>query len=355
MSVPQDLTIPNCLAGWYAVAESTQLKKSTTAFTLAGTPLVLFRNGEGQCVALLDRCPHRNVPLSLGKVNGARLECAYHGWQFDADGACRHVPGLTGESEHATRNVPSFATHESDGWVWVFSRAGIAPHTAPYRIPHADESGYLTVRHRVIMDGPLDAVAENALDVPHTAFLHGGLFRSPKQRKPIEVIIRGAADRVEAEFIGEDRPSGLVGKLLAPGGGGVFHCDRFILPCIAQVEYRLGEGTHVITSAALTPITPQQTEIMATVCIRVPIGAKLIKPVLLPIALRIARQDASILQNQSSQVARFGEERFVSTEIDVLGLRIKKLLREARQQDAADGSAQIPAELVEERRITMLV
>jgi hypothetical protein len=46
-------------------------------------------------------------------------------------------------------------------------------------------------------------------------------------------------------------------------------------------------------------------------------------------------------------VQRFGTESFASTEIDVLGLRIKKLLREA-----ASGKA-ISAQ--EERRIKMLV
>ena len=35
--------------------------------------------------ALLDRCPHRSVPLSFGKVADGRLQCGYHGWAFDAE------------------------------------------------------------------------------------------------------------------------------------------------------------------------------------------------------------------------------------------------------------------------------
>ena len=63
--------------------------------------------------------------------------------------------------------------------------------------------------------------------------------------------------------------------------------------------------------------------------------------------MRILRQDIEILRRQTEQVKRFGTEEFASTEIDVLGLRIKKLLREAASGKA--GAAH------EERRIKMLV
>ena len=79
--------------------------------------------------------------------------------------------------------------------------------------------------------------------MPHTLFLHGGLFRTAERRNDIEVIVRRREDGVEAEFVGEPRPSGIVGRLLAPGGGVVEHVDRFILPSVAQVEYRLGDAS----------------------------------------------------------------------------------------------------------------
>ena len=86
-------------------------------------------------------------------------------------------------------------------------------------------------------NGSIHAVAENALDVPHTAYLHGGLFRTSSGKpREIEVVVSRYADRVEAEYIGESRPSGLTGRLLAPGGGIVTHVDRFILPSITQVD-----------------------------------------------------------------------------------------------------------------------
>jgi hypothetical protein len=203
------------------------------------------------------------------------------------------------------------------------------------------------VRERIEMPGPLDAVAENALDVPHTAFVHSGLFRKNKDRRPIEVIVRTFRDRVEAEFVGEQRPKGVVGRLLAPRGGQVFHCDRFILPCIAQVEYRLSERSHIITTAALTPRTQTVTDLFATVAVDVPIPNAILRTIVKPSAMHIVKQDAEILQRQTEQVSRFGGEAFVSTEIDVLGLRIKKLLREAATGHLRNEH--------EERRIKMLV
>ncbi|KPK16901.1 MAG: hypothetical protein AMJ62_03860 [Myxococcales bacterium SG8_38] len=333
--------------GWYVVASSKEVGAKPRRFFFNGLPLVTFRDTRGECVALLDRCAHRNAPLSAGQVVGDHIQCLYHGWEFDGAGTCRAVPGLCGEPDHPARRVPSFACRDSQGWVWVYSEPNIEPDGGPYHIPCADEPGYLTIREHLTMPGPLDAVAENALDVPHTAFVHAGLFRKNKDRRPIEVVIRALTDGVEAEFIGERRPEGLAGRLLAPQGGEVFHWDRFLLPCIAQVEYRLGDRSHLVTTAALTPRDATVTDIFATVAVKVPIPNLALRTVFKPVAMRILHQDTEILRRQTEQVQRFGKEEFASTEIDVLGLRIKKLLREAAAGKRATAQ--------EERRIKMLV
>jgi len=344
---PETHTNTGFAPGWYVVAASRDVQAKPIPFLLKGLPLVTFRDSSGQSVALLDRCSHRNAPLSAGRVINDNIQCHYHGWEFDGRGACKAVPGLCAEPEHPKRRVPSFACRDSQGWVWVYSEADVEPESEPYQIPCADEPGYLTIRERLEMPGPLDAVAENALDVPHTAFVHSGLFRKDKDRKPIEVVIRTLDQGVEAQFIGEQRPEGVAGRILAPQGGEVFHWDRFILPCIAQVEYRLSERSHIVATTALTPRSPAVTDMFATVAVRAPIPNVFLKTVFRPVAMRILRQDMEILRRQTEQVARFGAEDFASTEIDVLGLRIKKLLREA-----ANGKVSAPQE---ERRIKMLV
>ncbi|TFH28834.1 MAG: aromatic ring-hydroxylating dioxygenase subunit alpha [Myxococcales bacterium] len=333
--------------GWYTVAASGDIGRKPKPYLLNGLPIVTFRDASGRSVALLDRCAHRNAPLSAGRIVDGNIQCHYHGWQFDGSGECKAVPGLCGAPEHAARRVPSFACRDSQGWVWVYSEADVDPESEPYEIPFADQPGYLTIRQRLEMPGPLDAVAENALDVPHTAFVHAGLFRKNKDRKQIEVVIRALDGGAEAQFIGEQRPEGLAGRILAPQGGEVLHWDRFLLPCIAQVEYRLSDRSHIIATTALTPRTPKVTDLFATVAVKAPIPNAILRTVFRPVAMRILRQDMEILRRQTEQVSRFGGEEFASTEIDVLGLRIKKLLREASNGKVSP--------VQEERRIKMLV
>ena len=333
--------------GWYVAMRSENVARTPRALLFDNTPLVAFRDQTGRPAILLDRCAHRNAPLSRGRITGARIQCSYHGWEYDHDGICRAIPGLRGSVEHPQRRVPSYACQDSQGWLWMYSEPDATPSSQPYEIPFADHPRYLTIREQIQMPGPLDAVAENALDVPHTAFVHTGLFRGDKRRVPIDIVVRTNEQQVEAQYIGESRPKGLVGRLLSPSGGEVLHWDRFILPCIAQVEYRLAQNSHIVTTAALTPRSTTTTDLFATVAVNVPLPKWLLRSLVKPVAMRIVRQDVDIVRKQTEQVTRFGSEQFVSTEIDVLGLQIKKMLR-----DASHG--RLPS-AAGERRIKMLV
>lgn len=336
---------------WYVACLSSQLRtRRPLARTVLGTPLALFRDGAGQAAALLDRCPHRNVPLAIGKVDGGQIRCAYHGWQFDASGSCRAVPGLCGEpADRRARAATAFPTRERDGFVWVWPDPDSAPEEDPFAFPAVDDPAYSTVRRSFTVSGSLHAALENTLDVPHTAFLHGGLFRGGREPVEIEVVIRPGPDRVEAEYVGEPRPPGLAGRILAPGGGVVQHVDRFVLPSIAQVEYRL-EDNHLLVTSAYTPVSDTRTLLHAAVTFRLRVPHALVQAVLPPIARVIVGQDARILTRQAENIARFGGEQFASTELDVLGQHILRLLRRAERGETGDGSP--PAE---EQRLKMRV
>src|SRR5215207_36331 len=98
---------------WYVACRSHELLRAPLARTLLGVPLVLFRDAQGRPATLLDRCPHRNVPLSIGRVTqSGLLECGYHGWQFEGGGSCLLVPGLRADDDGKERRVPAFATLE---------------------------------------------------------------------------------------------------------------------------------------------------------------------------------------------------------------------------------------------------
>jgi phenylpropionate dioxygenase-like ring-hydroxylating dioxygenase large terminal subunit len=279
---------------------------------------------------VLDRCPHRGVPLTSGKVCGEQLECCYHGWRFSTDGHCQRVPALIGEPDRQGRQVPAHTVREQQGFVWVWAEPNTTPDIEPPTFPYADKPGYLTVRHQLRAQASLHAVAENALDVPHTAFLHGGLFRNDKaDRNKITCVIERTDAGVICEYKGEPRPEGLVAKILSPSGGTVTHFDRFHMPCVVEVEYAIGDENHIINAAALTPVSDHETVLYAVVSIRSRIPGWLIRPLVQPLALKIFDQDAVVLAKQTESMKRFGTAQYVSTEVDLLGPHILRLLQRA--------------------------
>lgn len=70
----------------YVAASDSDIGHSLYPTTLLGEPVVLFRKTDGELVALEDACPHRKLPLSMGRLDGNQIECGYHGLTFDGGG-----------------------------------------------------------------------------------------------------------------------------------------------------------------------------------------------------------------------------------------------------------------------------
>ena len=349
---PSPPAVPRVTDDWYVVCRSSQLKKGQLRKAqLFSQSLVLFRTSAGQVGALADRCPHRGVPLSSGKVVGDRLRCPYHGWEFATTGQCEHIPCYVGTAQGKGRQSESFATTEGSGYVWVYGRPGVTPDKQPFVYPKIDDPEYQTAHLTMDMEGSIHATAENALDVPHTAYLHGGLFRTPGGTREIRARIRRWHDRAEVEYIGEKPPSGLLGKLFAPQGGDIVHFDRFFLPSITQVEYRIGDRNHVLITAALTPISDHETRLfgMTAMKLGVPGAAWVASKTLRPLARVVLGQDARMLALQTKNLAQFGSDNMTSTDIDTLGPHILKLLGDAAARRVIAKDAPF------EREIRMLV
>lgn len=319
---------PTLPESWFIAWTSAQLGQRPLPLVMQGVSVVGFRDARGTPVVLTDRCPHRNVPLSMGRVTQGTLECAYHGWRFDGAGRCVDVPGLArGDTDLPSRCVERWPVREEQGFVWVYSTPQVEPASSPFTFPHVGEAGWSTVRREFTVDAPMPAVVENILDVPHTAFLHGGLFRTAKKKNLIDVVVRRHDTWAEAQFIGEPVPRGLLGWLLAPRGGVVTHADRFLLPSIAQVEYALGPS-RLVASSALTPEHSTRTRIFAVVSFTLPLPGWLVKPFVAPVAHRVFAQDKVMLERQTRQLAGRGSARFTSTELDVLGPQVAKLVHQ---------------------------
>lgn len=87
---------------WLSLARADEVGTRPVGVTAHGVPLVLWRPRAGaEPVVFADRCPHRLVPLSAAETAGDRLRCAYHGWEFDAAGACAELPSQEGTPPRA--------------------------------------------------------------------------------------------------------------------------------------------------------------------------------------------------------------------------------------------------------------
>jgi phenylpropionate dioxygenase-like ring-hydroxylating dioxygenase large terminal subunit len=121
---PRDSAAEMLWGFWYPALRSDQLiGHNLKRAMLLEAPLVVGRDAAGKPFALRDVCPHRAFPLSFGRFDGASVECAYHGWQFDAHtGQCRHIPSLTADSKLRCDRIyaGSFPCEERDGYIWAF-------------------------------------------------------------------------------------------------------------------------------------------------------------------------------------------------------------------------------------------
>jgi vanillate O-demethylase monooxygenase subunit len=89
------------------------------AVTVLGERVVVVRLGGGLS-AFRDLCVHRGSALSVGKVvDGDRLECRYHGWTYDREGACVRIPARPGMAIPSKARVRRYDAAEHVGLIWV--------------------------------------------------------------------------------------------------------------------------------------------------------------------------------------------------------------------------------------------
>ena len=158
---------------WHPVALSEAVRDAPLAAELLQQPLVLWRDASGAVQAWADRCPHRGARLSLGRVCQGRLECAYHGWQFDSAGRCVQVPALPDFVPPVSHAASTYACLERYGLVWVRMDA-----QAAQALPLPAFAAEADTQLRKLNCGPYEVatsaprIVENFLDMAHFGFVH---------------------------------------------------------------------------------------------------------------------------------------------------------------------------------------
>jgi phenylpropionate dioxygenase-like ring-hydroxylating dioxygenase large terminal subunit len=252
---------------WTPVAEARALGARPLAVTVAGERLALFRDGRGGVGALVDRCPHRGVALSLGRVTPEGcLACPFHGWEFDAAGGCVHVP-LTPDAKRETLGAVAVPAREIGNLLWVFTAPGAtAPcePAPPATLTRADLARtYLDAEWKVHWTRAM----ENMLDSPHVPFVHRATIGRDQVRRmsrDSRMVMRWAPtdfggaigmtldDQPEVGLLEFHKPNMMVLKIPIPGK--LFHLHAVCVPT------RPGETRMIVvgardfaTSALLSP------------------------------------------------------------------------------------------------------
>ena len=172
MNVEQTLFHPVISSADLPVAEP-------IAATLLGQALVLWRDELGAARAFADQCPHRGAALSLGKVvhlqGKARLQCAYHGWQFDGAAQCQHVPAQPRWQPPPGLCARAYACVESQGMVWVCLQPN-ALAAVPRFALDADATWVHAISGPYAVSTSAPRLVENFLDMTHFGFVHEGFL-----------------------------------------------------------------------------------------------------------------------------------------------------------------------------------
>ena len=248
---PDDRTL---LDDWHPVAAAGAVPAGELVpVRLLDRELVLWRAADGNVRAWEDRCPHRGTRLSIGRIYGDEVVCAYHGWHFDAGARCTLVPALPGVAEKMQARVLAFQVKEKYGLVWVCIGAPAAD-VLPF--PEYDDPNL-----RKVLCGPYDVatsgprIVENFLDMAHFAMIHTGILGDPSRPE--------VRDYDVAEFDDGQGGKGVLAtrcfawqpqtNSLAHGGSEVEYTYRVVRPLtailtklpLAQSDFREAISLHV--------------------------------------------------------------------------------------------------------------
>ena len=181
---------------WYVAAWSEDVGRAPLGRVLLNEYVMLFRAEDGTPVALENRCAHRNLPLSEGRLVGDEIECGYHGLVFGRDGVCTHVPGQ--EEVPGWARVKSYPVAERDRWVfvWMGDPDAADPDLVPdYHARLADPDWY-AVTGQTLVKGGYRLVLDNLLDLSHLTYVHSSTTGNRALAEEAALITEEEADFV---------------------------------------------------------------------------------------------------------------------------------------------------------------
>ncbi len=175
---------------WYVAAADHELGRELKPLTILGDNIVLYRKQDGTPAALEDACPHRKLPLSMGRIIGDHVECGYHGLTFDCSGACVRAPGADRiPSAAVVRSYPVEARYGMV-WIWMGDVAKADPATI-FEVEHwGDPAWGVNQVDSMTIECNYLYMTDNLLDPSHVAWVHQSSFAGAAcEDTPLEITV----------------------------------------------------------------------------------------------------------------------------------------------------------------------
>jgi phenylpropionate dioxygenase-like ring-hydroxylating dioxygenase large terminal subunit len=253
---------------WYPVALMRDLEQNgLVAATLLDELLVIYRTGE-EIVVANDLCPHRGVPLSLGKTDGVGVRCAYHGLRFAAGGKCDFIPSHPDALIPARLHLRTYPAVVRYGLIWTCLRpaqaAGNGARIPP--MPHWDEAAFQQIVCPTIdIFGFAGRQMEGFLDVAHFGFVHLDTFGDQNNLVVPPYAPVRTADGFEVEYRSTVGNYPIGANDRGQAGFEWLRHFRCHVPFVATLTVHFpNEGRLVIMNAA-SPVSARVTRLFAPI------------------------------------------------------------------------------------------
>ena len=310
---------------WYIFAESAELKKDKPLKRkILGENLVGFRDKNGKAIILLDYCLHRSGKLSEGWIENGCLVCPFHGWKYNNEAKVCRIPAEGNESKLLKKDLKAkkFLVEEKQGYIYVCLSEQVLPQNKPFDYPYYQNTNWATVRFKNLFENNVINCVENFIDVPHTVFVHTGIFRSEKGQK-IEAIIESKNGKVYINYQNENSISNF-NWFFNSSKQQIKHTDIFITPNITNVNYKVLNNCQYIITSQSVPVDEWQTMVYTDISYNFGLLTQIAKPIVQNQAEQVLRQDLKILKEQAENIKQF-KKKFIDTEADLIHTLISEL------------------------------
>ncbi|NYT62948.1 aromatic ring-hydroxylating dioxygenase subunit alpha [Alcaligenaceae bacterium] len=227
---------------WYVAALEAEISRELHAAKILGEDIVMYRKLDGQVVALEDACPHRKLPLSMGRLQDDVLECGYHGLTFDCSGSCVRAPGMTHIPKAAV--VHSYPCAERYGLVWIWmGDAALADPATIIAVDHwGDPAWGMNSGDAMTVPCNYLYVTDNLLDPTHVSWVHQSSFGSADiVGIPLKVDVQDSGVTV-SRWMRSVEVAPFYAQFVKFQG----HCDR-------KQQYEVRFPAHAVIRAIFTP------------------------------------------------------------------------------------------------------